>query len=76
LFVSSLDDPSDHLGAAGSSNFRECLPGGSASPMKSEPERASFHNVMAGPVPAIHVLAVRNEERGCPGHARAWRPLV
>jgi len=30
-----------------------------------------FTPVMAGLVPAIHALP--NEERGCPGQARAWR---
>jgi len=30
--------------------------------------------VMAGLVPAIHVLSYRHSDsRGCPGRARAWR---
>jgi len=28
---------------------------------------------MAGLVPAIHVLAVKEGRRGCPRQARAWR---
>jgi len=36
----------------------------------------SPHSVMAGLVPAIHDLLLPSQERGCPGQARAWRPLV
>jgi len=32
-----------------------------------------FRIVMAGLVPAIHVLANRKQRHGCPGQARAWR---